>query len=252
MVPISLPLIDYVQGKFQANNTAYSNTDTSRKGEGYCVGLSGSNSNIVEKNDCYKARLSGIELSIDTGSPPCGSSDNIIRYNVVHDDGTHGIFTNYVPSQNNKILYNLIYNHPQGSCILANYRGHEIYNNTCYNNREGIHLYISSTTRQTGNISVKHNTIVRSSQYQVLVEPGDNTGQDANSIVADPKFVPPTPGTSPGDFGLHSGSPAIGNGADLGSNEEKALAPGVSWLNQVALSIQEKERWDIGAFRHKP
>src|ERR1700735_1822990 len=83
-------------------------------------------------------------------------------------------------------------------------------------------------------------------------ELGDNTGQDANSIVADPKFVPPTPGTSPGDFGLHSGSPAIGNGADLGSNEEKALAPGVSWLNQVALSIQEKVRWDIGAFRQKP
>jgi len=205
-----------------SNNIAYSNTDASRKGEGYCVGLSGSSSNVVEKNDCYKARLSGIELSIDTGSPPFGSSDNVIRYNVVHDDGTHGIFTNYVPSQNNKIIYNLIYNHPQGSCIMANYMGHEIYNNTCYNNREGIHLYISSTTRQTGNISVKNNLIVRSSQYHVLVEPGvpgpiyfsnndyypdggnsfmlkgslsnfagwrKNTGQDANSIVADPKFA---------------------------------------------------------------
>ena len=204
---------------------------------------------------------------------------------MVHDDGTHGIFTNYVPSQNNKIIYNLVYNHPQGSCILANYMGHEIYNNTCYNNREGIHLYISSTTRQTGNISVKNNIIVRSSQYHVLVEPGvqgpinfsnndyypdggssfmlkgsatnfagwrSNTGQDANSIIADPKFVSPAPGTSPGDFGLQSGSPAIGNGTDLGSNEEKALAPGVSWPNQVALSMQEKERWDIGAIRHKP
>jgi hypothetical protein len=100
---------------------------------------------------------------------PFGSSDNVIRYNVVHDNGTHGIFTNYVPSQNNKIIYNLIYDHPQGSCILANYMGHEIYNNTGYNNREGIHLYIGSTTRQTGKISVKNNLIVRSSQYHVLV-----------------------------------------------------------------------------------
>jgi parallel beta-helix repeat protein len=268
-----------------ANNTAYSNTDASRKGEGYCVGLSGSSSNVVEKNDCYKARLSGIELSIDTGSPPFGSSENVIRYNVVHDDGTHGIFTNYVPSQNNKIIYNLIYNHPQGSCIMANYMGHEIYNNTCYNNREGIHLYISSTTRQTGNISVKNNLIVRSSQYHVLVEPGvqgpiyfsnndyfpdsghsfmlkgsqsnfagwrNNTGQDANSIVEDPKFVSSAPGTSPGDFSLQPSSPAIGHGTDLGSNEERALAPGGSWPNQVALSIQKKDRWDIGAFRHTP
>jgi hypothetical protein len=152
-------------------------------------------------------------------------------------------------------------------------------------NREGIHLYISSTTYQTGNISVKNNLIVRSSQYHVLLEPGvqgpiyfsnndyypdggnsfmlkgspsnfagwrNATGQDTNSIVADPKFVSPAPGTSPGDFGLQSGSPAIGNGADLGSNEERALAPGGSWPNQVALSIQKKDRWDIGAFRHQP
>jgi parallel beta-helix repeat protein len=266
-----------------SNNTAYSNTDASRKGEGYCVGLSGSSSNTVEKNDCYKARLSGIELSIDTGSPPFGSSDNIIRYNVVHDDGTHGIFTNYVPSQNNKIVYNLIYNHPQGSCIMANYMGHDIHNNTCYNNREGIHLYISSTTRQTGNISVKNNLIVGSSQYHVLVEPGvqgpidfsnndyypdgarsfklkdsatsfagwqSSAGQDANSIVTDPKFVSASPGASPKDFALRPGSPAIGSGANLGSNEEKALSPGVSWPDQVVLSAQEKQRWDIGAFRH--
>jgi hypothetical protein len=148
-------------------------------------------------------------------------------------------------------------------------------------NREGIHLYISSTTYQTGNISVKNNLIVRSSQYHVLLEPGvqgpiyfsnndyypdggnsfmlkgspsnfagwrNNTGQDANSIVEDPKFVSPAPGTSPCDFGLQPSSPAIGNGTDLGSNEERALAPGVSWPNQVALSIQEKSAGTLELF----
>jgi hypothetical protein len=80
----------------------------------------------------------------------------------------------------------------------------------------------------------------------------NNTGQDANSIAADPKFASPTPGPSPADFGLQPGSPAIGSGAGLRAKEEKALAPGISWPNQVALSIQEKERWDIGAIRQKP
>jgi parallel beta-helix repeat protein len=265
-----------------SNNVAYSNTDASRKGEGYCVGLSGSSSNLVEKNECYRARLSGIELSIDTGTPPFGSSNNIIRYNVLHDDGTHGIFTNYVPSEHNKIEYNLIYNHPNGSCIMANYMGHEIFNNTCYNNREGIHLYVSQTTRQTGNISVKNNVIIATTQYHVLIEPGvqgpfqfsnndyypdsprsfkwkdetgsfsdwcRKTGQDAGSFVSDPRFSSSSP-ASPADFALRPDSPAIGSGIDLGSDEEKALGPSPSWPDQVSLSTQEKTRWDIGAFRH--
>jgi hypothetical protein len=71
------------------------------------VGISGFSSNIVEKNNCYRARLAGIELSIDRGKPPFGPSNNIIRYNSVHDDGSHGIFTNYVPRQGNKFTTTL-------------------------------------------------------------------------------------------------------------------------------------------------
>jgi parallel beta-helix repeat protein len=247
-----------------SGNVSYSNTNTTRKGEGYCVGLSGSSSNIVEKNDCYKARLSGIELSIDTGRPPFGSSENVLRYNVVHDDGTHGIFTNYVPSQHNRILHNLIYNHPQGSCIMANYMRHEIDNNTCYNSRIGIHLYVSSTTRQTGDISVKNNIIVKSSLHHVLIEQGaegpfdfsdndyypdgatafnwkgatfdfinwkNNAGQDAKSVVTDPVFAVPTP-SQPLDFVLRPGSPALGKGADLRSDKSMPLSTAVSGHNK--------------------
>jgi parallel beta-helix repeat protein len=267
-----------------AGNTAYANTNTSRRGEGYCVGISGSSSNIIEKNDCYRARLSGIELSIDTGTPPFGSSDNILRYNSVHDDGTHGIFTNYIPSQNNKILYNLIYNHPQGSCIMANYVGHEIYNNTCYNSKIGIHLYVSSTTKKTGNISVKNNLILRSSQYHVLIEkdvdgpfdfsnnlyfPDANSSfnwkgatmnlsewqstasLDRNSIVADPQLSSSAPNL-PRDFVLAPRSLAIGRGVNLGDDDKMALAPPLNWPAQVRLVPQETGRWDIGAIRHLP
>ena len=269
-----------------SNNTAYSNTNTSRKGEGYCVGISGSSANLIEKNNCHHARLSGIELSIDTGSPPFGSSNNVIRYNSVHDDGTHGIFTNYVPSQGNKILYNLIYNHPQGSCIMANYKDHEIHNNTCYNSKIGIHLYVSSTTRETGNISVKNNLFIHSSQFHVLIEqsvegpfdfsnnlyfPEGNasfnwkgspmsfadwraaTGLDAASLIADPRFSSSMP-ASPKDFALLRNSPAIGHGVVLGNENDlnMALSPSASWPAQVELGIQNPSRWDIGAFLHIP
>ena len=267
-----------------ANNTAYSNNNTSRRGEGYCVGLSGSSSNIVEKNNCYQARLAGIELSIDTGKPPFGSSNNIIRYNSVHDDGTHGIFTNYIPSQGNKILYNLIYNHPQGSCIMANYIGHEIFNNTCYNSRIGIHLYVSSTTQKTANISVRNNLILRSSQYTVLIEKGVEgafeftnnmysldgqakfnwkgaqlrfkewrtvTGLDGNSLLADPQLASLDP-TLPRDFAPLTTSQAIGHGTDLGDDSRMALSPTGRWPEDVKLLPQEPGRWDIGAFRHSP
>jgi len=67
--------------------------------------LSGSSGNIVEKNDCYKARLAGIELSIDTGRPPFGSVKTLFDITWFIDDGTHGIFTNYDPSQHNRILH---------------------------------------------------------------------------------------------------------------------------------------------------
>lgn len=268
-----------------SGNTSYSNKDISSKGEGYCVGISGSSSNIIEKNECYDARLSAIELSIDTGSPALGSSDNIIRYNDIHDDGTNGIFTNYVPSRDNQFLYNLIYNHPNGSCIMANYIGHKIYNNTCYNNRIGIHLYISSSTRDTGDITVKNNIIAKSIEHHVLVEPGVNgrldfsnndyfpdspaafvwkgaslgfaswrseTHLDADSLIADPQFAA-SPPSKPGDFALRGNSPAVAKAQNLGGDFNLALSPSVlQWPGQVNLVEQSANRWDIGALRHAP
>lgn len=267
-----------------AGNVSFSNKDTSAKGEGYCVGISGSSSNVIEKNECYDARLSAIELSIDTGRPALGSSENVIRYNDIHDDGTNGIFTNYVPSKDNQFLYNLIYNHPNGSCIMANYVGHKIFNNTCYNNRVGIHLYISSSTRETANIAVKNNIIVNSAGYHVLIGPGvsdaldfanndyfpdgsrlfdwkgvisnfigwRSVGQGDNSFIADPHFIKASP-RKPSDFSLRKDSSAIAKGADLGAAFNIALAPSpLVWPGRVELLPQSEHRWDVGAVRHLP
>lgn len=266
-----------------AGNTSFSNKDTSSKGEGYCVGISGSSSNVVEKNECYDARLSAIELSIDTGRPALGSSGNVVRYNDIHDDGTNGIFTNYVPSRDNQFLYNLIYNHPNGSCIMANYTGHKIYNNTCYNNRIGIHLYTSSSTRETGNITVKNNIIAESTEHHVLIEPGVDgrldfssndyfpdtprafvwkgapigfaawraeSHLDADSLIADPQFFR-SPPTKPADFAPRGGSPAVSKAENLGSEFDLALSPSpLEWPGRVSLIEQTGGRWDMGALRH--
>jgi parallel beta-helix repeat protein len=262
-----------------SGNVSYANLDTSRKGEGYCVGLSGSSSNIIEKNECYQAAHAGIELSIDISKPAVGSSNNIVRYNVVHDNGSNGLMTDYHPSENNKFLYNIVYNHPNGSCIFANNTGHLFFNNTCYNNRFGIYLYVSKTTPVTGNISIKNNIIAGSARQHIVIEAGvqgpvelanneyfpddaqrfnlrtslsdlagwkAKTGQDTTSFGADPRFVASAP-SGPNDFRLRDGSPAIGKGAQTEFTE--SLAADLQWP-QIVRVVKQQQRWDLGAIQH--
>ena len=262
-----------------SGNVSYANLDTSRKGEGYCVGLSGSSSNIVEKNECYQATHAGIELSIDISKPAVGSSNNVIRYNVVHDNGSNGIMTDYHPSENNKFVYNIVFNHPNGSCIFANNTGHSFFNNTCYNNRFGIYLYVSKTTPQTGNISIKNNIIAGTARQHIVIEPGvqgpielasneywpddaqkfnlrgslsdlaawqAKTGQDATSFTADPRFVANSPAGA-NDFRLQADSPAIGKGAQTEFRD--GLGGDLKWP-QIVRVMKQEQRWDLGAIQH--
>jgi len=197
----------------------------------------------------------------------------------VHDNGSNGLMTDYNPTANNKFLYNLVYNHPNGSCIFANGLGHRFYNNTCYNNRNGIYLYVSKTTPETGNISIKNNIIVNSARQHIVMEAGvqgkvelsnneyfpddpqrfnlrgslsdlagwrARTGQDANSFAADPHFMAAAP-RSPDDFRLQNGSPAIGKGSETGFAE--CLAADFRWPQSVRTARQE-QGWDLGAIRH--
>src|SRR3989442_269507 len=99
-------------------------------------------------------------------------SNNIVRYNLVRDNGSNGLMTDYMPTQGNRFVYNMVFNHPNGSCIFANNKGHVFANNTCVNNRDGIYLYVSKTTPETGEITVKNNIIVNSQKYHMVVERG--------------------------------------------------------------------------------
>ena len=266
-----------------SGNISHDNNDASRKGEGYGVGLSGSSSNIVERNECYGATHAGIELSIDISKPAVGSSDNLIRYNVVHDNGSNGLMTDYMPSESNRFVYNLVFNHPNGSCIFANNKGHLFANNTCVNNRNGIYLYVSRTTPETGEITVKNNIIVNSTKSHVVVErgvqgpvtfdsneyfPNDKgkfnwkdalsdfegwkvkSGGDDKSFVADPLLRSENPRKSE-DFALRSGSPAIGKGENLGPDLEEAISGQAGPPAQLR-TTKQAGKWDLGAVQHRP
>src|SRR5260370_18626083 len=150
-------------------NISHDNTDTTRRGEGYGGGLSGSSNNIVEHNECYGATHAGIELSIDISKPAVGSSNNKIRYNIVHDNRSYGLMTDFVPSHGNQYVYNLVFNHPNGSCIFANNKGHLFANNTCVNNPQGNYLYVSKTPPENGDITVKNNIIANSGRNHFVV-----------------------------------------------------------------------------------
>jgi parallel beta-helix repeat protein len=264
-----------------SGNVSHDNTDTSRKGEGYGVGLSGSSNNIVEKNECYGAAHAGIELSIDISKPAVGSSNNTLRYNLVHDNGSNGLMTDYMPTQGNRFVYNMVFNHPNGSCIFANNKGHLFANNTCVNNRDGIYLYVSKTTPETGDITVKNNIIVNSLKRHIVVEKGvqgpitfenneyfpddggkfnwkdspsnfdgwrAKSGSDRQSFVADPLLRSPNPQKAE-DFALRSGSPAIGRGENLGAELEEALSVQNGTQGSMR-TAKQPARWDLGAVQH--
>ena len=266
-----------------SGNISHDNTDTTRRGEGYGVGLSGSSNNIVEHNECYGATHAGIELSIDISKPAVGSSNNTIRYNIVHDNGSNGLMTDYMPSQGNRFVYNLVFSHPDGSCIFANNKGHLFANNTCVNNRNGIYLYVSKTTPETGDITVKNNIIANSGKYHFVMERGvqgpiisdsneyfpddgnkfnwkdsvtnfagwkGKSGGDAKSIVADPRLRAQLPQKAE-DFALRSDSPAIGRGENLGPELEEALSAQAGPQGGLH-TTKQSAKWDLGAVQHNP
>jgi hypothetical protein len=191
--------------------------------------------------------------------------------------------TDFTPTQGNQFYYNVVYNHPNGSCFFANHKGHKFFNNTCFNNRNGIYLYTTKTTPETADVTIKNNIIMNSSRYHIVIERGvqgpvtlDNnayfpdspqkfdcrdsvsdfsgwrsqTGQDANSIVADPQFVSSTP-NAPHDFALQAGSPGVGKGVDLGSEFEDSLGPDLEWPRLAHTVKQGQKNWDLGAIRHE-
>lgn len=268
-----------------ASNSSYNNTNTSVGGEGYGIGGEASSSNTFAGNLLYSNRTRGIELSNDAGAGAAltGASNNLVQYNAIHDNGDHGVFTDAAPTQSNKILYNVIWNHPNGACFIADGTGHKFYGNTCWNNSTGVDLYTSDSTPTTAKISIENNIFAENQSRAVHLESGvslstlvidyndydpdtstmflwpsgsgglnawQSLGFDAHSIAAGPQFTNPSPST-PGELAIQPGSPAAAAGHNLGPQFELGLNSLSSWPSGVSTANQGSV-WSMGAFPQNP
>ena len=270
----------------QANAT-YHNTNTALHGELEGIELEASSNNSIEKNLVYGNSMSGIELSNDRGAGTAltGSSGNVVAYNAVHDDGQHGLFSNAAPTSNNVFRYNVVWNHVNGECFLANGTGHQFYGNTCWNNSTGIDLYTSSTTPTTGNIAVRNNIIAGSIHQAVKIEAGVTTSNlafdhndyynpsttvhfawptssgdltawrsgfayDLHSMIENPQFLSTSPGVA-GQLAVLANSPTVGAGQALNAASNTGLNGQSVWPAAVDLT-QQGTAWDVGAFLGNP
>lgn len=266
-----------------SSNTVFHNTDTTNPAaEGGGIELEASSGNLVQKNLIYSNRGNGMELSNDAGAGTTltGASRNTVEYNALHDNGGNGLFTNDAPSQSNQFFYNLVWNHVNGACFLADGVNHAFLGNVCWHNSTAIDLYTSTSTPVTAHITIENNIIANSITRAVHIESGvqpltlvfDNNdydfgsggefllfntayglsgwqsaaGFDLHSLVADPQFVSATP-SAPADFVTQPTSPSIGTGAALGPSVSQGLAPGSTWPSNVN-SATQPQKWDIGAF----
>jgi parallel beta-helix repeat protein len=270
----------------QANST-YHNTNTVLHGELEGIELEASSNNSIERNLVYGNSMSGIELSNDRGAGTVvtGSSANVVAYNAVHDNGQNGLFTNAAPSSNNVFRYNVVWNHVNGECFLANGTGHQFHGNTCWNNSTGIDLYTVSTTPTTGFISVRNNIIAGSIHQAVKIEPGVTTSSlvfdhndyynlsgalhfawptssgdltawrstfayDLHSMNENPQFLSTSPVVA-GQLAVPANSPTISAGQILNAVSNTGLTGQSVWPATVDLA-QQRTVWSVGAFLVNP
>jgi len=267
-------------------NSSYNNNDVSAGAEGYGIGVEASSNNVLAKNLLYGNRTRGIELSNDSGAGTVltGASNNTIEYNSIHDNGDHGLFTNAAPTQMNRFLYNVVWNHRNGECFIASGKGHVFYGNTCWNSSTGVVLYTSPSTPNTDNIIIKNNIFANLLTRAVSLEgsvsmsllvfdhndydrdgatlfrwPG-NTGSgfatwqslgfDAHSLIVDPQFVSIAPAVE-SDLAVYSTSPTVNGGELLGAPIANGLDPTSTWPAGVK-TIKQGTAWSIGAFLQGP
>lgn len=268
-----------------AANTSYDNTNTAAGGEGYGIGGEATSNNTFDGNLLYSNRTRGIELSNDSGAGAVitGSSYNLVEYNAIHNNGDHGVFVNGAPTQSNKVSYNVIWNHPNGACLIADGARDEFSGNTCWNSSIGIDLYTSESTPVTGNITIENNIIAGSLDRAVHLESGVSLstlvidyndydpdtqttflwptgygalsawrllGFDTHSLAAAPEFISGSPST-PSEFSIQSSSPAVGRGRTLGSPFGLGLNSSSSWPGEV-LTTPQPSSWSMGAFPKNP
>lgn len=190
------------------------------------------NGNIVEKNRCYDVYRqsdsqggNGIHLAL-------GSSNNIVRNNIIHDLERHGISIrsdDVYNSTGNKIYNNTIYNtgSTSGSCInvQGTNTGIEIYNNIAY---KAAARALNVEANSIGGVTSDYNLFFNDGSSQLITWGNDSfsslkdfqsrIGQDLHSYQENPVFV----SIGSDDYRVQSNSLAINRGNNISVSDDYA------------------------------
>jgi parallel beta-helix repeat protein len=144
-------------------------------------------SQSADNNAVSGARVynNGFGVGLD-GSSQCGS-------------GGGGIVLGDI---NNMAYNNVIYGNFWGFNTSSNPSGAKLYNNTFYNNQNGIWVADGSSTEVRNNILFQNGTAITNNASGTIL---------SNNLMSDPQFTDP----SRLDFSLRAGSPAIDTGISL-------------------------------------
>jgi parallel beta-helix repeat protein len=187
------------------------------------IDLYGSDDNLISFNVAHDNEDSGIELR-------AGSSGNLVVGNVAYGNGDHGIDVTAAPSQ--RIISNTVYeNVTSGINVEGGSTGTTIANNVSVDNA-------LESPRSVGNIRVDSRStagtvldydlvhlrvagtmiVWGSSSHSSLASFQSATGQESHGLQASPRFE----AASSGDLRLLAGSPAI-DSADSGASGATAI-----------------------------
>ena len=190
---------------------------------------------LIEHTEIYNCANYGIHQYSTSTAP----SDNIYRYNWIHDSGnvsqtTRAILLCCAPGSNNQAYGNLLTHNTEG--ITCSTNDCLIYNNTIYDSyRQNAYPAVTISAGVTG-ARIKNNIINNSAVNTIGDLSGTSSNVISNNLLINPLFV--NPGS--GNFSLQSGSPAIDAGVIL---------------TEVASDIAGTPRpqgtgYDIGAFEY--
>ena len=194
--------------------------------------------NLVEWCDIYDCAGAGVQIySGYVGSLP---TNNIVRYNIIHDMtrnyGRHRA-VQHGGGSNNKIYGNVFYNIQGGAAVSAGIyvyvgSGVEIYNNTIVGGSTGGIIVETGVT----NTLIKNNIVYQNAGGN-YTNRGTSTVASNNLIGPDPVFV----NAGARNYRLAAGSPAIAAGTSV---------PYVT--TDLDSTARPLGTWDIGGVRIQP